>query len=68
MVPSPQFILRLMTVPSGSEEEIVRVMGRPLNAVEADSVKLTVGFTSVTVTTRVAECDSDPVVPVTLIV
>src|SRR5712692_451646 len=49
IVPSPQTTLRLLTVPSESAEEIVRVIAVPVGAVVADSVKLTVGGLSLIV-------------------
>ncbi len=49
MVPSPQTTFRLLTVPSGSEAVIARVIDVPVNAVVADSVKLTTGGLSVMV-------------------
>jgi len=48
-VPSPQDTLREVTVPSGSETEMVRVIGVPVGAVVADSEKLTTGGLSVMV-------------------
>jgi hypothetical protein len=49
MVPSPHDTLSWVTVPSGSELEIVSVMEVPGAVVVVDSVKLTVGARSVTV-------------------
>jgi len=67
-VPSPQATFKLLTVPSRSAAEMVKVMAVLVGTVVADSVKLTVGPTSVTVTATVTVWDSDPLVPCTVTV
>ena len=52
-VPSPQTTFRLLTVPSGSEAEMVRVIEEPVETVVDDSVKLTTGGRSVIVLVEV---------------
>ena len=49
MVPSPQTTLRLLTVPSGSDDERVSVIVTPVCAVVLSSVKLTTGARSLIV-------------------
>ena len=49
IVPSPQATLRLVTVPSGSEDVMVRVIVWPVLAVVRDSVNPTEGDLSVIV-------------------
>ncbi len=51
IVPSPQDTFRVLTVPSGSLAEMVRVIKEPVGTVVADSVKLTTGGRSVIVLT-----------------
>ncbi len=59
-VPSPQSTLRLVIVPSRSEEEIVMVIVASLNAALVVCEKPTVGPTSTTVMVTVLVCDSEP--------
>ncbi len=55
IVPSPQITFKLLTVPSRSDAEMVSVIAVPVGTVVADSVKLTVGPTSVTVSVTLTE-------------
>ena len=48
-MPSPHTTFRLLIVPSGSAEAIVKEIAVPVGAVVADSEKLTVGGRSVIV-------------------
>src|SRR2546425_233578 len=63
-VPSPHETLRLLTVPSGSDAVIVRMIVVPVVALVADSVKLTVGARSVTVFVATALLVVEPLLSV----
>jgi hypothetical protein len=65
VVPSPQFTVVVAIVPSGSEAEIVMMMACPGVAVVEDSVNVTVGGLSVTVTVWVSTA-VEPLLSVTL--
>ncbi len=66
MVPSPQTTLRLVTVPSGSDDVIVRVIVWPVVAVVVDSVKLTTGGLSLIVIVATALLVMEPELSVAL--
>ncbi len=59
-VPSPQDTFIVLTVPSGSLAEMVRVIKVPVGTLVADSVKLTTGGLSVTVFVAVELLVVDP--------
>ena len=65
--PSPQFTVTPVTVPSGSEDEIVRVTACPTEVVVGGGVHVMTGGLSFTVTLGVA-ADVEPLLSCTVTV
>jgi hypothetical protein len=57
----------MLTVPSGSEDVMERVIGEPVNAAVADSVNLTVGGLSLMVLVAIELCVVWPELSVALV-